>query len=410
WTAIDGEVYDITEFAARHPGGGIIRLAAGREADLLLESYHSSDGLRRAHRLLRRVPRVGALRPEDRAPRGDPAFFETVRARVEAHLRDRGLSRHHGARARALELLALTLALALCWCLRALTGSYLAAIACGLLIARLGFLQHSGNHAAAGATRAANRRAGLLMDALGGSSRVWSVEHQLAHHLHPNVLRRDNDCEIASPLLRLHPGLPRRFWHRGQHVTTFALMSVGLLKWLVSDLVDHLRGRVGNAPFHASARDWALVLACKSTWLIIHVLVPAALLGWPAALATTVVMMASAAYYLESIFIVNHIQPGLVPPARAHWAVVQVRATANWSSGSRLANALSGGLNHQIEHHLFPGLAIALYPEISPIVRRTCEEFGLPYNDFPGFFAAWRSTFAYLRELGLPPRRASTTR
>ncbi len=406
WTVIDGEVYDISEFARDHPGGAIIRLAAGRQADALLESYHSSAATGRVRAVLRRRARhVGSLRAEDRAPRGDPAFFTTVRARVEAHLASRGLDRHHGARASAIELVLVALLLALCWGLRAFTGSLAAAAASGLLIGRLGFLQHSGNHAAVHKRARDNRRVGLIMDALGGSSRVWSVEHQLAHHLHPNTLGFDNDCEIGRPMLRFHPGIRRRWWHRGQHVTTFVVMSVGLLKWVVSDIVDHLRGRVGNARFHADARDWARLLVGKSLWVILQVLVPAVLCGWELALASTFVMMATGAYYLESIFIVNHIQPGLVPPRGVHWSIEQVLATANWSAGSRLANFVSGGLNHQIEHHLFPGLSTALYPEISPIVRETCREFGLPYNDLPGFTAAWRSTFAYLRELGLPARR-----
>ena len=84
WTVIEGEVYDISEFARDHPGGSIIRLAAGQQADALLESYHSSAATRRVRAVLRRRARhVGSLRPEDRAPRGDPAFFTTVRARVE---------------------------------------------------------------------------------------------------------------------------------------------------------------------------------------------------------------------------------------------------------------------------------------------------------------------------------------
>ena len=66
-----------------------------------------------------------------------------------------------------------------------------------------------------------------------------------------------------------------------------------------------------------------------------------------------------------------------MPRKDAHWAVQQVQGSANWSSGSRWSNWLSGGLNHQIEHHLFPSMSIYLYPTISPVVRQTCAELGI---------------------------------
>ena len=80
-------------------------------------------------------------------------------------------------------------------------------------------------------------------------------------------------------------------------------------------------------------------------------------------------------------------------------------ATSNWCSGSHIANFLSGGLNHQMEHHLFPSMSIYLYPYISPIVRQTCEEFNLPYRNFKSFGDAWFSMFEYLRKLGSEPSK-----
>jgi linoleoyl-CoA desaturase len=79
-----------------------------------------------------------------------------------------------------------------------------------------------------------------------------------------------------------------------------------------------------------------------------------------------------------------------------------VQGTANWGAGLRWTNWISGGLNHQIEHHLFPSMSIHLYPVISPVVRRTCEEFGLAYRDYPGFWIALWECMGYLHELGRP--------
>ncbi len=405
WTVVDGQVYDISEFVRDHPGGDIIRLAAGRDATVLLESYHGSGSLGQVRRALKQhAVNLGKLVRKTSVPQVDPTFFRVVRQRVDRYLHARGLDRRGHPWRAVVEVVVVLGLLVTAWYLRTFTGSYLAAIACGLLLGRLGFLMHNGNHAASFRQPTGNRLTGLLMDFAGGSSRVWSVEHQVAHHLHPNIHGRDNDCAIGSPVMRFHPQLPHRWWHRFQHIVTFVVMSVGLLKWIVSDVVDHAKGRVGTTPFHVSVGDWARLVFFKLFWLSIHVFIPAATLGWGDALASTFVMMMAGAYYIESIFIVNHIQPQLQPPAGEHWAVTQLRATSNWSAGSRLANAISGGLNHQIEHHLFPAMAPQLYPEISPIVRETCAEFGLPYNNFSGFHRAYWSTFSYLKKLGQRPR------
>jgi len=400
WTAIDGEVYDISAFVKAHPGGSIIRLAAGRDATVLLESYHPTASLGRVRRALKtEATHLGPLATKV-DQNADPTFYRVVRQRVDRYLKARNLDRHGKVWRSMAETGLMLIVFAIAWYFRAFEGSYLAAIVSGLMLGRLGFLMHTGNHCATTRSSWGNHLLGLLMDVAGGSSRVWRVDHQVAHHEAPNIHGKDNDCEIASPLLRFHPEVGRRWWHRYQHIVTFTVMSMGLLKWLLSDFVDHAKGRVGNTSFHVSFADWARLLSFKALWLLMHLFIPATLVGWGPAVGTLVVMMVVGAYYTESIFIVNHIQPELVPERREHWAIAQVRATSNWSSGSRLANRLSGGLNHQIEHHLFPAMATHLYPEISPIVRETCAEFGLPYTNFSGFHRAWWSTFRYLAKLG----------
>jgi len=99
-------------------------------------------------------------------------------------------------------------------------------------------------------------------------------------------------------------------------------------------------------------------------------------------------------------FIVNHIQEDLQPAQDTHWAVQQVMATADWCGGGYIANFISGGLNHQIEHHLFPSYSIYVYPVIAPIVEQTCKDFGLPYNNHKSFIDAWLACATYLRDLG----------
>lgn len=403
WIEVRGEVYDITEFVAKHPGGSILTLGAGRHATTLFESYHLGSGVGRAQRVLpRRARHVGSLRAEERQSYGDPTFVDTLRERVARHLAERGLHHKSGGWIVAVESVVLVSVFLVAWWFRATEASYLAAIVGGLMMARLGFVMHSGNHHAVSRRPWLNEAVGTTMDLIGGSSYIWKVEHQFSHHCHPNVTGLDNDAEIGFPLLRFHPALPRKPWHRIQTVGLAIGMSFGLVKWVLTDFVYLARGRATHAPFHVSSGQWAKVAVFKSLWFGMHVAVPVVLIGPLHGLLSTLVMLAIAAYYMEGIFIVNHLQRDLVPVDGAHWAEQQVMGTANWGAGKRWTNWISGGLNHQVEHHLFPSMPVHLYPVISPVVRRTCEEFGLVYRDYRGFASALADCMGYLHELGRP--------
>lgn len=407
WIEVQGEVYDVTDFVPKHPGGGLLKLGAGRHATTLFESYHPGAGLDHARKALtKRGKHLGSLPADEREPYGDPAFFDAIRTRVDAHLKERKLNYHSMGWLTGLEAVVLVLLFLTAWYFRVYGGglgtSYLAAALGGLIVARIGFVMHIGNHAAVGRRGAGIASVGTLMDFVGGSSLVWQASHQVSHHAKPNISGGDNDAEIGYPLLRFHPDLPRKPWHRIQALTLGIGISIGLVKWVISDLKFLWLGRVTHAPFHVSRRAWAKVAVFKSLWVAMHVVLPIVVLGPLQGILTTMVMMAVGAYYMEGIFIVNHLQRGLVPRADAHWAVQQLQSSANWSSASRWANWVSGGLNHQVEHHLFPSMSMYLYPVISPVVRATCAEFGMEYRDYNGYWIALAHCVGYLHELGRP--------
>jgi linoleoyl-CoA desaturase len=88
------------------------------------------------------------------------------------------------------------------------------------------------------------------------------------------------------------------------------------------------------------------------------------------------------------------------------WATHQVAATVDFARDDRLVSWLVGGLNFQIEHHLFPTLSHVNYPAIAGVVEQTCREFGVPYNVNPSFGAAVASHFRWLRRMGRAPQAA----
>jgi len=406
WCVIHNHVYDITSLLQKHPGGPVIKYAAGRDATCLVESYHPHYSTSKIQSLLEKYavyigPLSSSAATVVPVPLPDNSFFYDVRQRVEKYLKEHQLNRHSYDYISFTEgIVTLFLYCYVCY-LTATTGSFIWAALLGILTGRMGFIQHNGNHCGSARSPLFNMFTGTFMDLIGSSNLVWGYEHQVAHHISPNELHKDNDCEIGDPMLRLHPGLPLKWYHRYQHIIILIGMSTGLLKWVLSDFQHFFNGRVGNVKISCLRPfDVLQLFFFKGLWFYMHLYLPAQYHGWAMSFALMAFSLAIGAYYIESIFIVNHIQDGLVPDERLHWADKQILATSNWSSASHFWGFFSGGLNHQIEHHLFPSLNTYMYPVISPVVKKACEEYGLPYFNYPNFFYAWLDMINYLRKLG----------
>ncbi len=222
----------------------------------------------------------------------------------------------------------------------------------------------------------------------------------MSHHAHPNDGDHDQDARSGSPWVRFHPALPHRVWHVANAFATVAMMSLVTAQWFVTDF-EYLRaGRMLSFPFFCPRSMLATQLAFKTSWLLLHVALPWAMQGPACMLAGLAVFMVVLAYLLAGTFIVNHIQDGHVPPPGQHWAVQQVLASSNWAAGSVACNLAVGGLNHQIEHHLFPAMSPYCYPHIASVVRAACEAHGLPYRTFASYPAALLGTLRHLHALG----------
>jgi linoleoyl-CoA desaturase len=82
------------------------------------------------------------------------------------------------------------------------------------------------------------------------------------------------------------------------------------------------------------------------------------------------------------------------------WAVHQVETTVDFARGSRVLTWLLGGLNFQIEHHLFPRMCHVNYPAIAPVVEQTCRDYGVDYKQNATLCSALRSHYRWLRAMG----------
>jgi linoleoyl-CoA desaturase len=382
-----------------------------------VESYHPGSSITKVEAaLFNKAQYVGVLQapmeavtdkaitataPVAAYKRADDAFFLDVRTRVEAFIAAQGKTRYTYENLGAFEAAATLLLYVIAMYQVGVHGSWMWTIVLGILTGRMGFLMHMGNHCAVSHSPRINQLIGYFMDLIGSNATIWGYEHQVAHHVEPNEYQRDNDCEIGAPAVRMHPEVPHDpATMPNQHIIIPIAMTIGFFKWYVGDFGHFVRKQVGNVRMAIDREDWKMLLGFKGMWFLLHVAIPVYFCGWKLAMAQLFVFMALGGHYLENIFIVNHIQNGLVPPPGAHWANKQVLATANWKSGSPFWNFVSGGLNHQVEHHMFPSLSQYWYPHVAHIVKQTCLDHGLPYNNYPNFTEAWVAMWTFLRDVG----------
>lgn len=289
----------------------------------------------------------------------------------------------------------------------------------GVLFAINGLaIQHDANHGAFSTQRWLNIAAGFLDDLIGGSGLMWRHQHVLAHHAYPNDLDWDADTFGNYPILRLNPGLEPKWWHRFQHLYILFLYSLIGLDYSFHDILNYMRGQYAHIRLHdLRPLDHAMFILGKVAHFTIVLFVPLALYPWKQAIfGMYLPIELCGGWFLACVFAVSHNTEraayNLVKdPATAvggpkvHtpcWAEMQIRTSCNWSPQSQLWLWMSGGLNFQIEHHLFPGVAHKNYPQIHPIVMAACKKRGIPYNSYPTFWAIFTAHLAMIKKLGSP--------
>jgi linoleoyl-CoA desaturase len=235
------------------------------------------------------------------------------------------------------------------------------------------------------------------------------------HHTWPNVAGLDADGD-AGAFLRLAPTQPLRRAHRWQWLYAWPLYGLFALKWwLADDYKELVTGRIGG---HAYQRprgwDLALLLLGKAAFYAWAIVLPLALHPGLAALALWLGASATAGVVLSTVFQLAHcVEDAAHPDARGgltlgeDWATHQVHATVDFARGNRLLGWYVGGLNFQIEHHLFPKVSHVHYRELSPIVERVCRAHGVRYLARPTLWAALAANVRWLKALGRLPEVAA---
>lgn len=340
------------------------------------------------------------------------SFQRHLQARVESCLAALDRSRYGGARFYG------KAALVLLWAGLSYAGLVAAnrpwqvlpfAISLGLALAAIGFnVAHDGNHGAGSPSKRVNRLLGATLDLLGASSYVWRWKHNVFHHSFPNVHGLDDDIDLGA-LCRMSRHQPLRAYHRWQHAYMWVLYGLIGPKWQFwDDFAALARGRIGDNPFpRPRGLELALLTGGKLIFITWALVVPAFFHGLPAVLFFYAVVTAVQGLSLSIVFQLAHSNEetraysrGEAGDADQEWAVHQVETTANFARRNRLLTWYVGGLNHQIEHHLFPRISHVHLPVIREVVEQVCKEHGVLYRAHATMWSALSSHYAWLRSLG----------
>jgi linoleoyl-CoA desaturase len=286
------------------------------------------------------------------------------------------------------------------------------AIMLGFTTAEIGFnIQHDGGHKAYSRHAWVNKLMAMTLDLVGGSSYVWRWKHVVFHHSYVNIQDYDTDIDIGI-FGRLSPQQRRRAYHRWQHFYLWLLYGVMVIKWqLFDDFYDVITGRMGEHHF-PRPRGWELALFIGGKFIFVTLAFGVPLLFHPVwiVLLLYAVTASIAGIVLSVVFQLAHAieQADFNSVDKASgrigkpWAVHQVQSSVDFARSYRLVSWLLGGLNFQIEHHLFPTLSHVNYPAISMIVEKTCREFGVYYKAHSTLGGAVASHFRWLRRMASP--------
>lgn len=289
------------------------------------------------------------------------------------------------------------------------------AILLGLSAAAIGFnVMHDGGHKAYSKRAWINRLMGVTAELIGGSSYVWHWKHGVFHHTYANITGYDTDIDMGG-LARFTPHQKRLLFHRWQHWYVWFLYGLMAVKWhLYDDFRDVILGRMDGHTFpRPKGRDLAVFLGGKVSFLLLAFGIPLLFHAvWEVALFYGIAVVVLGVV-LSMVFQLAHCVeeadfpvPGESGRMETSWGIHQVETTVDFARRSRLAGWLLGGLNYQIEHHLFSRICHVNYPAISKLVEETCHEFGVRYAVHDSLLAGLRSHFRWLRRMGRPSAAA----
>jgi len=272
-------------------------------------------------------------------------------------------------------------------------------------------VMHDANHGAYSNKKWVNQLVGYSLNVIGGNSTNWKIQHNVFHHTYTNISTHDEDIRPRF-ILRFSPHAERKSFHKYQHIYAWFLYGFMTFSWIiVKDFVQltgyHKKGILQK--YNNVYKAWATLIFTKIyyySYIIVLPILFTPFTWWQVALGF-LLMHYVAGFILAVIFQPAHVmEHNLYPEPNAenlieeNWMVHQLQTTCNFARKNKLLSWYVGGLNYQVEHHLFPSICHVHYKKIAEIVKNTAAEFNMPYHDIGSFREALVSHGKMLYQLG----------
>ncbi len=348
-------------------------------------------------------------------------FNATLKKRVRAYFKDNNISKYANANMKFKTVFMLSLyfvpyflmitgtvsniwGVILCW---ALLGFGMAGIGMTII--------HDANHGAYSKNKTVNYLLGRCVNLVGAFAPTWKIQHNVLHHTYTNIQHFDEDVDPPVPIIRFTPHDKYRKIHRFQFLYAWFFYSLMTVSWItIKDWQQLFRyKKMGltkneNEKFSSLFMELLISKVFYYTYILVLPIIFLDIPWWGIVLLLLLKQMISG-FTLAIVFILAHVVPDTAFPKpdkdlkmENSWAIHQLETTSNFSPKSRIFQWFIGGLNFQVEHHLFPNICHVHYKKLSKIVKETALEFGLPYYSEPTFLSAVRSHSKMLYKLGKP--------
>jgi linoleoyl-CoA desaturase len=344
-------------------------------------------------------------------------FFNTLKSRVDQYFKEKNIQQTGNVKLYAKTAILLTVLITCYITLVFFTPQngwlalFIAAVM-GFDMAAIGFnVMHDGAHGSYSSRKWVNDMMSYSLNILGGSSMMWKQKHNINHHSYTNIEGMDDDIDI-KPWIRVHRNQPKHWFHRFQHVYGLLLYGLTYLFWIfLNDFNKYFKGKISDfTPIRKIKTSehiafWSTKIGYVGLFLIMPIFFAGlvnTIIGYMVAVfvcGLTIAIVFQLAHVVEDAEFVD--TNGESAKLETEWAVHQINTTFNFATRSKSVNWLLGGLNFQVEHHFFPKISHVHYPQLNAIVKQTCEEFNIAYNEFPTVISAIKSHLMHLKQVGI---------
>jgi linoleoyl-CoA desaturase len=350
-------------------------------------------------------------------------FFRTLNSRVNSYFKENNIRKTGNWKIHLKTIILFTVFLVPYFLILTLGMPFwvhfLLAIVMGIGMAGIGMnVMHDANHGSYSTKSWVNKFMGGTIYVLAGNVHNWQVQHNVLHHTYTNIIGHDEDLE-AGRIMRFSKEAEWHKFHKFQQYYAVFLYGLLTFNWAITtdfiQMSNYLKRKLSYGEPKSPKILWTTLIITKIIYLAIWIVLPLVIgITWWKVLIGFFIMHYTAGLILSVVFQLAHVvdeaanpKPNEEGEMKNTWAIHQLFTTVNFAPKNKIINWYTGGLNHQIEHHIFPHISHIHYGKIAKIVKQTAQECQLPYYEYRTMRAAIIAHFKHLKALGENPALAT---